>query len=347
MFKSIFHVFLVFIICITASGIPVDRSTFDFSQNFFTHKDNTSHSINSEKSSLQDPIPKRQILYTSLPTYIPTVNETARGMMGLTLFFPDKTNPQDLIPVTRFVKNTRTPLRTVIHHLHEGALGLTSPVPNISKLQVQNNMVIVHLPVTLNQYNENALSGKVILQSLVYSLTSVSGIDQVKFLVDGKESDNLFGDYSTKTIFTPNDQPRAYLGLNHNNKRVLLVPKKIDSVPTAHTIENMIHSLQTTKISNTSLNHLIATIPSNVALIDFSHKGSLLELNFNQAFLQAYVDRADLQAMMIDSILLSFTSMKDIESVQILVDNQPVQSLGNIDLSVPLNKPKFTNPESS
>lgn len=439
MFKAIFQLFLVFIICITASGIPTDVNTLDFSQNLFTTGKSMAYGLNAKDLSLQNPtiidfeiqaknpaalsyeelkdtfvldvmqnnkvimtldapgfventsshqnanpsalayaanfsqqhlkLPdgnytfklysngqalknihplQFKVTYSALPTYIPATNEVVRGMMGLTLYFPDTSNGQYLIPVTRFVKYTRAPLRTIINHLQKGStsLGFLSPIPHIPKLQVRKNRVIVHLPSDLEKYNQNAIDGRFALESLVYSFTSISGIDQVKFLVDGKESDNLFHGYSTKTIFAPGDNPQVYLGISCNDERVLLVPKDIKQTTIDDAVKTIIAALKTGKVNDLNSSNLIPVVPENVQLINFSHTGDTLILNFNKELLGAYGHREDLRHMMIDAMVFSFTSMKAVEKVEILVEGQKMQSLDSIDLSVPLERPRFINPEN-
>lgn len=285
-----------------------------------------------------------EVTYLPLSKYIPSPTKASKGMIGLTLYFPDSSN-QQLIPLTRFINYTRKPLRKTIEALQSGSdpsIGLVSHIPDIPRLQVQKNRVLVHLSYPLDPYNENPALGRLTLDSLVYSLTSIPDIDQVKFLVDGKESDNIFHGYSTKTIFSPINNPLVYLGLDQNNKRQFLIPQELKGFNENTLYETMIHMLKGGKIDNKDL---FSPIPSNIDLINYSKEGNTLTLNFGKEFMNAYPDRMDLQRMMIDAILYSFTSIHDVERIKFLVEDKTIHSFGAIDLSSPLKKPPFINPE--
>jgi spore germination protein GerM len=437
MLRSIFHVFLIFVLCITASGIPVradvfgsisfphisvqQKSEYHFhiektdlknpseivlqikSNDFELDPDSLVSTLQLDiiqdgrtlstwedsdfiKGILQSPDEQSQILtlainleqenfdlpngnytfriystekklkntsplslnieYAPLSQYIAAAEKEPRGMTGMTLYFPDPSG-QYFIPISRFVPYTRIPIRTTIDNLREGSdeLGLTCEIPEVERLQVRRDMVIVHLPSDLGEYNKDAVKGTNALNSLVSSLTSLPGINRVKFLLDGKESDQIFHHYRTDMIFEHDKEPKIYLGIDHDQKRLLLVPHSFTVSDDAQRIPEMFSALKTATIQDQKLQPLIAPIPEDVVLHNFAQRGNTLTLNLNKEFLSVYPDRPDLQRWMIDSMIYSFTSIDGIDQVQILIENQKISDLNGIPLSKPLKRPQFINPE--
>lgn len=276
--------------------------------------------------------------------YVPATNEIPRGMMSLSLYY--NAYDSQLVPITRFVGHNRTPLGTTIKELQNGStlLNFSSPIPNVTKLRTKKGTVMVYLPKDLGKYNENPKDASFALESFVESLTSIKRINNVKFFVNGKESNTLFMNYDTKNLFSKNTNPKAYLGMNYN-ERLLLVPKNMEISPEDTLIKNIFATLKVDNINDKSSAKLIPTIPKNILLLNFSRNGNILTLNFSKEFSSAYENRVDLQNMMLDSILFSFTSIDGIEKVQILVDNQTINSFAGINLSEALIRPSFINPE--
>ncbi|TCO68767.1 GerMN domain-containing protein [Marinisporobacter balticus] len=302
----------------------------------------------STSNALEDAKPlKFDVTYFTLSTYIPAINEMAHGMMPLTLYFPDPSYYEYLVPITRFVNYNRIPLSTIVKNLREGSvsLGVASPIPNVTKLRIKKDMVLVYISKDLEKYNENPKNATFALNSFVQSLTTIPNIDKVKFFVNGKESDTLFNTYDTKTLFSKNTDVKVYLGLDANEKRLLLVPQNMAIVSEDTLIEDMITALKTAKVTGRNFENVIAPIPENITLINFSRQEDTLTLNFSKELLYAYNDRLDLQRMMLDSLLFSFTSIAGIKEIQILVEDQMTDSFGGVDLSQAQTCPKFINPE--
>jgi len=290
-----------------------------------------------------------EVVYKPIAPYISAKNDLPIGLMNLSLYFPDPIANKHLVPITRFVRRDKAVLRTTVNNLYEGSsiLGFQAPIPRIPKLELRGDLVTVHLPDNLGKFHENEIDGYFALNSLVDSLTSISGINRVKFLVNGRESNNIFYSHSTATIFTPSiEKPKIYFGLNINEARTLLVP--VDMLPREEQklYTDMFNSLQTGIIdAGTPLADLIATVPSDIRLLNATKNNQTLVLNFSKEFLYAHPDRVDLQRLMIDSLLFSYTSISDVTQVHFTVENQVVDTFANLQLAQPLSRPRYINPE--
>ena len=439
MLRSIFNLFLVFIICITASGIPVNVDAFDFSLPLPSTHTSISYVTDLNTESLENPstiqfeihgvkpleityesdqqlsleifqndqqlstlngdsliiasnatssaiedklvykidisqqklnLPNGQYIfhvrslakeiqkanplilnvsYISIAKYIPANNSLAQGTMALHLGFADSEAYQYLIPVTRVVPYDRAVLRTVINQLRispDATLGLAAlPVPEVKKLSVAKDLLTINWATNAEQGIQGSSVSSLATESIVQSLTAVSGINRVKFLLDGKESDELFHGVGTRTIFTADKAPKVYLAYDSHKDRMLLVPYPMQSKDRDTLIQEVFMSLKTAEVQGTPATNLKATLPNGIDLLDHSVQNKVLTLNLSKVFLDSHSNRIDLQRMMIDAILYSFTSIDGIDSVQIKVEGNAVDSFAGINLSQAIKKPLFINPE--
>lgn len=71
-------------------------------------------------------------------------------------------------------------------------------------VEVKDSTAIVNLKKTLAKNKpENRTHGLLLVYSIVNSLTSIEGIDTVKFLVDGKEEKNYIAGLDMREVFIP------------------------------------------------------------------------------------------------------------------------------------------------
>ncbi len=71
-------------------------------------------------------------------------------------------------------------------------------------VEVKDGTAIVNLKKTLAKNKpENKTHGLLMVYSIVNSLTSIDGIDTVKFLVDGKEEKNYISGLDMREVFIP------------------------------------------------------------------------------------------------------------------------------------------------
>ena len=288
------------------------------------------------------------VVYTPIAPYLSAKVDIPQGDMSLTLYYPDQ-NHKYLIPITRFVKHDTAILRTTINNLHEGSpiLGFKDSIPRIPKLELKGGLLTVHLADGLGKFHKNESDAAFALNTLVDSLTAVPNVDQIKFLVNGRESNDIFYGHNTSTLFTPTtNNPKIYFGLDINKMRTLLVPIDMPPGENSNLYTEIFSSLQTGEIDGeASLSDLIATVPSDIKLLNVSENNQTLLLNFSKEFLYAYPDRIDLQKLMIDSILFSYTSMNKVTNVQFTVEGQIIDTFADLILTHPLSRPKYINPE--
>ncbi|RCW60193.1 MULTISPECIES: GerMN domain-containing protein [Halanaerobium] len=82
---------------------------------------------------------------------------------------------------------------------------------------------------------------------------------------------------------------------------------------------------------------LTATIPAGSQLLDYQIEDKMIILNFNQAFRDNHWGGSTGELLTIYSIVNSYTSLEEIQTVRILIEGKEVESLvGHLDLTQPL-----------
>lgn len=293
-----------------------------------------------------------KVTYLSTAKYIPAKNNVEDGHMYLTLYFPDK-NYQYLLPVSRRVPHTRKTIRTTIENLRQGAhksLGISeaSPIPKVPSIWVRNKVAYLNLPQDIGNYDDGSTIGQIALNSFINSLTSIAGVDRVKFLQAGRNVDTLFHGAVVDELLEKDNSPKIFLGLATDTNRFLLAPIDLyeENKSQNSLVEYMFNSLKTGRVNDYNHSDLFATIPSDVDLIDSKlTDDGLLTLNISKSFLNSYKNRQDIQAMMLDSLLYTFTSIPGVDSVAINIDGSKNNYLVNRNISEPMKAPSFINIE--
>lgn len=141
------------------------------------------------------------------------VNHSREGMkkMQAQIYYVDRSMLR-LVPVdydTGFATTT-TAAKKVVKKLIEGEdfnpgiLRLIPDVENCMNVKVEKSTAYVNLK---NSFVENMPENKnheiLMLYSIVNSITSIDGIDTVKFLFNGKEKKEYIGNIDMREIFIP------------------------------------------------------------------------------------------------------------------------------------------------
>lgn len=300
-----------------------------------------------------DNVPPYEVFvnYLNSSDYISAKNTVRDGEMYITLYFPND-NHEYLVPISRKIPKTGEIYRKIINNLLLGAnpsLGLNSgsPIPHVPRIWVSSGMATIYLPNNIGIYDQSSTVSQSALNSFVNTLTSLNGIDRVKFLKGGREVERFFHNTYIKEPFQRNSFPRVYLGLQTNTERLLLAPIEIseNNIEMEQLVKNIFNSLQTGIVNNYHHESLLALIPRSVELLNYEHSNNLLTLNLSKDFINIYNKEDGIKKMMLDSILYSFTSIPEVDKISIKVNGNPVDSFGGVDLSKAIAAPKFINVE--
>lgn len=285
--------------------------------------------------------------YIGNAPYYPAVYEVPEGKMPLTLYFPDNEYKiSQLIGVTRFVETNSNPYNTVVRELQKGPainMGLStfSPIGNVDYAVLQNSTLYINLPRDEEIYNND--KSQFAMNSFLKSMFDLPRVARIKFLVNNQKVSTFFNDVDIHGFFEKNNENKAYLAFN-SFKRYFLVDCDVETITDKdlpkEKIEKVLDALK-----NSENLYLSNTIPDDVEIIDYYIQDKTISLNFGKSILKSYNENKSLQRMMLDSILFSLTSIEGIENVQILVEGESIDTFAGIDISTPLTRPTFINPE--
>lgn len=292
------------------------------------------------------------VSYLSSSKYISSKNIVEDGYSYITLYFPDE-NFEYLVPISRKIASDDYSIRLVLNNLGLGpassiALGDGSPVPKDQRIWVSQGVATLHLPNDIGIYDQGSSISGFALHSFVNTLTSLDEIDKVKFLVGGKEVETFFHGTYVKDPFEKNSSPKIYLSLKTKAERFLLVPIEISNknMDINDLVPMLFNSLKTAVLNNNTHTSLSSVIPNSVDLLNYDYNSGILTLNLSNEFLSVYSGRIDMQDMMLESILYTFTSIPDVTMISIKVDGNNVDQFNGVNISEPMVAPKYINIEN-
>jgi spore germination protein GerM len=304
---------------------------------------------NSEYSSVEI-----DVTYDTVGTYIPALNAAPSGTKGLTLYFTsDKSDA--LIPVTRFSIEDKSITRMAVEQLQNGPLdeNLKTIIGDVTNCTYNNGNVLIDLPSSYDQYNDGK-TGTLAYNAFVKTIFDVDRywpIHSISFTVDRKRVETYFNGVSTAAAL-PNTAEKYLLYLTYKiDDRYYLFESPVDA-PAAGINEADGIEIKAQKLydyySDTKLSYGRSPIPIGVKLNNVTLENRKLILDFDENFTKSYNNKDDLKLMMIESLIYSFTSIPNVDGIQITVNNKPLTNfVKDRDLSGLLTPPEFINPEAA
>ncbi|WIV13552.1 GerMN domain-containing protein [Proteiniborus sp. MB09-C3] len=290
------------------------------------------------------------IKYLSDVPYIPATSNIPDGKIALNLHFLDaKNSVKQLIGITRFIDDTKRPLTTLMEELKKGpafelGLNMNPIIGAYNYVSLKGNTAYVDLPSKESMYTEDIERSEAAMNAFIKSLSSYPGVDNVRFLVDYNRAKTFFNDQDVTKSFTINNENKAFLAYDSPN-RYFLVECNIEGFTEEMAIEDKV-ILIFNSLQNSNYDYLSSTVPSEVKLLSSRLENDVLVVIFNSSFLNAYNSNDNLNRMMLDSVILSFTSLKEVNKVKILVDGETVNNFAGLNLYNEIARPLFINPEN-
>ena len=291
-----------------------------------------------------------QVEYFKELEYIPAIRNIPNGKMALTLYYPDKDYKiQELIGITRILDYNTRPVTTIMEELKKESLSSTglSLEPTIGEynyVKIDKNLLYIDLPSKESIYTDE-IRGKIAMTSLIKSMSQISSINRIRFLVDYNRRNSFFGDIDISKIIEVTHKPTAYLAYPTLHRYMLVeydLEHSFSELSLDEKIEGMFKALK-----GRGDTELISTIPHNVNLVDYSIDKNVLNLVLSKDVVDSFDGKESLQRMMIDSIVLSFTTIDKISAVKFSIEDNQSEVIGIIDISKPFTRPMFINPETN
>ena len=226
------------------------------------------------------------------------------------------------------------------HIIPNGFRAIIPAGTEILGLNLENKILTINFSKDLLNIDEK--EEEKMIEAIIYSLTSIEGIDKVTIQVEGKTLENL--PHSKKNITFPQDKKYGI-----NKKYDLTTTSSIESytiyyvcqqndnqyyVPVTKYINNkgedkikiIVDELSTSPIYETNL---MSYLDANVVLKDYSLEESQLKLNFNEAIL------SDKNKHILEEVVytlgLSMEENYNVKTVMLLVNNKEVYKIENLD----------------
>lgn len=290
------------------------------------------------------------VKYLSDVPYIPAISTIPDGKMALNLYFLDNNNSvQQLIGITRFVDNNKRPLVSIVDELKKGpsfesGLNMNPIIGEYNYVSLKGTTAYVDLPSKESIYSEESERSEAAMNTFIKSLGSYPGVDNIRFLVDYNRAKTFFNNQDVTISYTISNENKAFLAFDSPN-RYFLVESDVEDITEEMAVEDKV-AMIFDSLQNSNYDYLSPTVPSEVKLLNSRLENDALVLNFNSDFLDAYNYNNNLNRMMLDSIIFSFTSLNEVNKVKILVDDKVINSFTGVDLSTEIIRPLFLNPES-
>lgn len=326
-------------------------TTLDISQKNLQLEDGT-YKFVFNSSLISDPNKSEvtvNVTYDTGGVYYPAENTAPSGTKGLTLYFTTQ-NSDTLIPVTRYVVEDKSITRMAIEQLQNGPLdsGMTSVIKDVTNTTYNNGNVVIDIPSSYTAYNQGTTGSSLAYNAFVKTIFAVDRywpIHSITFTVDRQRVDTYFHDLVSEAVNSlPNTEKNYLLYMAYKiNDRYYLFDYKLD-LNKAGIMANDTLELKAQKLfdayKDTNLSYGMNPIPDSVLLNSATAQGTMLVLDFNDEFLNAYKGKNDLKQMMIESLTYTFTTLPVVDSIKITVNGEDLK-----DLTGPLYPPEFINPE--
>lgn len=223
----------------------------------------------------------------------------------------------------------------------------TSTIPNGFKTVLPKNTKVLDLTLkdkilTINfskEFNNVTIDyEEKLIESLIYTLTSIEGIDKIKILIEDKPLTELpnskikLPEYLDKhyginkqyelTSLEDIDSYTIYYVLNYNDEVYYTPVTKYINNQNQDKVKIIINELATSLIYESNL---MSYLDTNVKLLDYELTDNVIKLNFNDLILSDITNNLILEEVMY-TIGLSLCEDLDIEEVIFLVNNREIST---------------------
>lgn len=204
----------------------------------------------------------------------------------------------------------------------------------ILEVSLENDVLIVDLSNDI--LSINALYEEKMIESIIYSLTSIKGVNKIVLKVEGNILERLpnsgkslpdildrgYGinkDYNLVNMSNIDSYTVYYVSKNEDDSYYVPITKYVNSKG-EDKIKVIIEELSTSPIYEANL---MSFLNSDVSLIDYSLDSEILSLNFNNSI---FIDQDNSQILeeVIYTIGLSFQDSYGVSDVSLLVENKEI-----------------------
>ena len=285
----------------------------------------------------------------SIQFYQRALHDVVGSGTALRLFFPDESSHY-LIPVTRFLDTVQSPMvREVIRQLEAGPasdfdLFNRSPIPPVPRVWLSGGTAELYLSSNLGFYNEYSNVSRMAAFSLVESLGSLPDVQRVQFYFDQQVISEGFRGVPTDSPMEPVTGPLYYSGYVSPEGRLFLYPLPMEN--DLASVSNIFQAMTLEHQPEWYGFQMQPAIPAGIELLDYSLMDDVLYVNINRRFEDLYENHPHLAIFMVDSLVLSLTSLDSVNSVLLQVEGNAPSWEVPFTFDQPLFPPAYPNPET-
>ena len=237
--------------------------------------------------------------------------------------------------------------KTIVEELIKGPeintnLSLIPKETKLLGLEVENGVAMVNFSIGYFPSSTDADVIELLARySIVHTLCDIDGIDKVKIFIDGIELTSSSGvpvgalgkeDVLLDSSATHNSET-IDVCLYFPDTNALNLYKEVRNVPV---IDNSVEkTIVMELIKGPETDELASTIPAETKVISVETKEKICFVNLSNEFVKNHANGSTAEVYTVYSIVNSLTELKDIESVQFLVEGEKVDVLRHMLLDAP------------
>ncbi len=270
--------------------------------------------------------------------YYVGTNET-NDLTPIKLYF--QTQRYDLVPIYRFV-NTSNLLHNVIEEeLLKGPIdsNLTTPIENVNYIILRDGIIYVDLPrdseVYTGEYSENAF------YSFVKTFSQMPYSSRIRFTFDNLVQDTWFNGINVRSSIPYPNNINVYIPVLVD-ERFYLSEKSI-LLDEGVSLDEKVERIYTFIRDNS--NGYFQSL-NDVGINSVSREENQLTIDFDKDITNLHSNNQDLQNMLIDSFLYSFSSIQEVESIKFTYNSEAMGTYGSYDLSTSIQPFEYFNIEN-
>ncbi|HAS73849.1 MAG TPA: hypothetical protein DCS67_06870 [Clostridiales bacterium UBA8960] len=257
-------------------------------------------------------------------TLLGTSNTLSATQLAFTLFFPTADYKQ-VVPITRIVPlpdNRWRALYTALLGGPKAGLGLTEMAPAIPyapNIRISQNVASIYMyPANLAGYEDKFPT---IIEAVTKTFMTLGPLEGVKFYVNDSSAPYSGSDLSL--TYAQSAASSVFTGYSNNSEFMMLMPIPLVTSLFEDRVEEIWQALKLQSDTLPDTQGLIQVIPDEVHLISHSLENGVLTLDLSENFNQLFDSQAEYKKLLVHSLLYSYTSLPEVQSLRITVKGAP------------------------
>ncbi len=283
-------------------------------------------------------------------TYNKGTSDPGEATTPVRLHYLDK-DMEVVVPVYRMAsystKLTRNAFNALFDVPTDMGLNETAHVPYAPRIFFESGMATCHLTnASIVEFTKNDYNAPLAFEAIAKTMVNIENsfvTQKVQFLLNGKLI-TAVGETPVEASYEIKDDNQVFMPYVSADNRILLIPTATNKQEVTEVIDYILDALFSP--DKYSINkRFIPALPLGVELVEYRIEGTNLKVVFNKGLYDAFDGNPAYVSMMIDALSLSFDSIKDIETTEIIVGGKTVTKIGSVKVASKITAPKYFNIE--